>query len=109
MGPSYLHHLMEPFLQTMRLAGHAVAEISTSAAVQSEWDGQLMYDSARVCSLFFTRILLFPRVAGWLRVCRNLSGRFTVLLGDEYRDAVEFLERSRPVARACDALASVVL
>jgi len=89
---------MEPFLQIMRLAGHAVAETSTSAAVQSvqsEEDGQLMYDSARVCSIFFTRILLFPRVAGWLRLCRNLSGRFTVLLGDEYRVAVQFLERSR--------------
>jgi hypothetical protein len=62
---------MEPVLQMMQLGGHAVAERSTSAAVQSEEDVLPMNGSARVCSLFIMRLLLFPRVAGWLRMCRR--------------------------------------
>jgi len=98
IGFSYIH-LMEPVLQMMQLEGHAVAERSTSAVVQSEEDVLPMNGSARVCSLLIKRILLFPRDACWLRMCRNLSERFTVLLGDEYRVSVRFLKRSRTCLR----------
>jgi hypothetical protein len=58
----------------------------------------LVSSYARVRILFVMRFLLLP--PSWLlAACAGPLGKFAVLLGDEYRVTVRFLERDGPCLR----------